>query len=182
MLRAPTGKILPERNPGGGPMLVVGCGACTLRGPSWASESLGPHLRCGRVLSEWRPRGGPLPVATRGPGPARATVPPLSLQLCTCGRSCQWQWRRQCSAVPDGPHRTGQLEYTAAPSFLRATAVPSLAGWSASSSASCKGPAPEIRGGWTRLWASESLIAQSCGPPLNECTALSGTGPRPQCA
>ena len=139
----------------------------TLRGPSWASESPGPHLRCGRVLSEW-PRGGPL--ATRGPGPARATVPPLSLRLCTCGRS--WPWRRQCSAVPDGPHRTGHLEYRAARSFLRAAAVPLLAGWSAGSSASCKGPAPEIRGGWTRWWASASLIAQSCGPQLNECTAV----------
>ena len=109
VLRAP--RILPERNrgpaseSGGGPMLVVGCGACTLRGPSWAPESPGPHLRCGHVLGEWRPRGGPL--ATRGPGPARATVPPLSLPLCTCGRS--WQWRRQCSAVHDGPLARGNL-------------------------------------------------------------------------
>ena len=158
VLRAP--KIPPERNPGGGPgpMLVVGCGACTLRGPSWASESPGPHLRCRRVLSERRFRGGPL--ATRGPGPARATVPPLSLRLCTCGRS--WQWRRQCSAVQDGPLARGNLNIgppvlSSAPRRCRHT----RAGRRALAHASCQGPASASRGSWPDGGASRSLSAQS---------------------
>ena len=155
----------------------VAAGARADRGSMWA----GSALPCDSGSSACRL---PLRTATGGQHSGWLRRPSEPTRAGGCHRQCHW--RRQCPSSLDPRLGIGQLGCEAARSQRQGGAVTR---WAAGSGGILRGVQAAVAG---RPGAQLRSLQQGGGhilrslqgyaPLLNESTALSGTGPGPQCA